>query len=159
CPGLPYQVNGSARDVHAQGGHSSLGQRDGQAAGAAAHIENWPVRAPEQFLVGGIGPPAPPGDLERQPAAVRGPPPPHRRLLVERFLVQGDRPGDHAVSRRRAWSARLSTVASFRVRAAKRLRGTWRATATASAAVSTSRSCGRSRTRSPAVTSLARWIA
>ena len=51
--------------LHAQGRHPSLGQRDGQPAGAAAHVEDWAVRASEQFLVGGIGPPAPPGDLER----------------------------------------------------------------------------------------------
>src|SRR5262249_41969200 len=134
----------------------------------AADVEHRAEAVPEQFLVGGVRLRAPPGDLQRQRAAVGGAQ--HQPLVpaAQRLLVQGDRPGHPAGSPVSAAVAPgepaprplavRSTVASSRAGAAKRLRGAWRATATASAAVSTSRSGGRSVIRSPAPSIRARWI-
>src|SRR6202012_2662523 len=143
----------------------------GQPPRAAAHVEDRAAAVPEQFLVGGVGRPAPPGHVQGQRAAVGGPQGQRLGLLAllvlfQGLLVQGDRSCPHAVAPMASLPmtsfpspAGRRTVASSLACAAKRLRGASRATATASAAVSTSRSVGRSVTRSPAATSRARWTA
>ena len=95
---LADPVDRGPRDVHPEGHNPAFGECDGEAAGAAAHVEDRSAAALEELLVHGIGRLAPPGDLERQPAAVRGPHHQCWRLLVQRLLVQGDRPRHHAVS-------------------------------------------------------------
>ena len=65
-PGLAHPGHRGPGDVNAERGNSPLGQRHRQPPGAAAHVKHRTAAAPQQFLVGGVGRPAPPGDLERQ---------------------------------------------------------------------------------------------
>ncbi len=82
-PGLAHPVHRSQRDVHAKRRNPPLGQRHRQPPGAAAHVEDGAAAVPEQFLVGRIGRPAPPGDRQRQRAAVGGPQDQRLRLLAQ----------------------------------------------------------------------------
>jgi hypothetical protein len=128
CPCPTHPGHRGPRDVHAERRNPPFGQRHGQSPGAAAHVEDGTAAAAEQFLVGGVGRPAPAGHLERQRAAVSGPQGqrrrlPAQRLVVQRLFVQGDRPWHHAGIPAPMLPAWLRTVASSHARAAKRLSG------------------------------------
>jgi hypothetical protein len=65
CPRAPHPGHRGPRDVHAQRWNSPLRQRYSKPPRAAADVEDRTMAVPEQFLVGRIGRPAPPGHLER----------------------------------------------------------------------------------------------